>query len=76
MVATFNPLSCKMTPFGGPASQHKSFMVATREEHSTDKHSHSAYQISHRCKSTKYQIVYLNNSSKRHCGQKMKTNKE
>ena len=26
-------------------SQHKSFMVATREKHSTDKHSHSAYQV-------------------------------
>ena len=49
---------------------------ATREKHSTDKHSHSAYQVSHRCKSTKYQIVYLNNFSKRHCGQKMKTNKK
>ena len=41
-VATFNPLSCKMRPLGGPASQHKIFMVATREENSTDKHSHSA----------------------------------
>ena len=76
MVATFNPLSCKMRPLGGSASQHKSFTVATREKHSTDKHSHSAYQVFHRCKSTKYQIVYLNNSSKRHCGQKMKTNKK